>query len=331
VPCSWPSATRTSCADIHQSDLEWTIVRPRRLDNRPPRGYQAATERRPAFRHTTSRADVAAFISQEVRTCRYLRHPLRDVSEPAGVPVVSALTDHCALVVVVLIDVGGILLAVVPQAAGASRRIRCSSRRAPWSLSRARSARAWLKPTYVTLLVLAAALLAPLAMPILPPATFVRTYGFLTGVGNGGAGQHTAGAFPQYLGDRFGWDTLTQTVQRVYAGLPPAERARACVLTGNYGEASALSLLGAPGRLPPVISGHNNYYLWGPGPCTGQVLIVLGYAPGDLAQGYARVVLATTNVCRYCMEEENNLPIYLCTHPRGVPFKDLWRRIKHFD
>jgi len=174
-------------------------------------------------------------------------------------------------------------------------------------------------------------LLAPLAMPILPPATFVRAYGFLSGVGNGGAGQHTAGAFPQYLGDRFGWDTLTQAVERVYAALPPDEHAQACVLTGNYGEASALSLLGGPGRLPPVISGHNNYYLWGPGPCTGHVLIVLGYAPRDLAPAYARVVLATTNICRYCMAEENNLPIYLCTQPRGVAFKDLWRRVKHFD
>jgi 4-amino-4-deoxy-L-arabinose transferase-like glycosyltransferase len=189
----------------------------------------------------------------------------------------------------------------------------------------------WLRPAYVTLLALATALLAPLAMPVLPPATFVRAYGFLSGVGNGGAGQSTAGAFPQYLGDRFGWDTLTQTMERLYAGLPPAERARACVLTGNYGEASALSLLGAPGRLPPIISGHNNYYLWGPGPCTGRVLIVLGYAPDALAQAYARVVPATTNVCRYCMEGENNLPIHLYLHPRGVPFKDLWPRLKHFD
>jgi hypothetical protein len=168
-------------------------------------------------------------------------------------------------------------------------------------------------------------------MPVLPPATFVDAYGFLTGVGNGGAGQSTAGAFPQYLGDRFGWDTLTQNVERVYAGLPAAERSQACVLTGNYGEASALSLLGAPGRLPPVISGHNNYYVWGPGRCTGRVLIVVGDGPGDLEGAYASAVQVATNGCRYCMAQENNLPITVYTHPEGLAFRDLWQRLKHFD
>ena len=97
-------------------------------------------------------------------------------------------------------------------------------------------------------------------MPILPPATVVHAYGHLE----------------QPLADRLGWDSLTQTVEQVYAALPPAQRAQACVLTSNYGEAGALSQLAAPGRLPPIISGHNNYYLWGPGTCTGQVLIGVG-------------------------------------------------------
>jgi uncharacterized protein YbjT (DUF2867 family) len=65
---------------IRQGDLDWTVVRPTRLDNRPPRGYQAATERPPNLRRTTSRADVAAFISQEVRTCHYPRQAVFLVS-----------------------------------------------------------------------------------------------------------------------------------------------------------------------------------------------------------------------------------------------------------
>jgi hypothetical protein len=75
-------------------------------------------------------------------------------------------------------------------------------------------------------------------------------------------------------------------VERVYAVLPSAQRAQAYVLTSNYGEAGALQLLGRPGRMPPVISGHNNYYLWGPGRCTGAELITVGYGPGDMQSAH---------------------------------------------
>jgi hypothetical protein len=195
----------------------------------------------------------------------------------------------------------------------------------------AQSHRAWLRPVYLGILALAGLLLAPLAMPILRPATFVKTYGSFTGLGNGGAGQGTAGSFPQYLGDRFGWDTMTRTVEKVYAALSPEERSQACVFTGNYGEASALSLLGQPGRMPPVISGHNNYYLWGPGACSGNVVIALGDAMQNLQGFYTRVVQATTNVCAYCMAGENDLPIYVLTQAREPVFKIRWREVKHFD
>jgi 4-amino-4-deoxy-L-arabinose transferase-like glycosyltransferase len=191
--------------------------------------------------------------------------------------------------------------------------------------------RAWLRPAYIAALAMAGLLLAPLAMPILNPATFVSAYGFLTGAGNGGAGQSTAGAFPQYLGDRFGWDSLEHTLEGAYAGLPREERSQACVLTENYGEASALALLGRPGGLPPVVSGHNNYYLWGPGRCTGRVLIAVGYAASDLRQTYSSVVQVATTHCRYCMVEENDLPIFVCAHPQPLSSKDLWHRFKHFD
>ncbi len=62
----------------------------------------------------------------------------------------------------------------------------------------------------------------------------------------------TRNTFPTVLADRFGWNGLTRTVEKVYAALPPEQQAQACVLTGNYGEAGALSLLAAPGRLAPT-------------------------------------------------------------------------------
>ncbi len=177
---------------------------------------------------------------------------------------------------------------------------------------------AWTRPAYVGLVVLVGILLAPDTMPILPPAAAVQIYGSL----------------PMVLADRFGWDTLTQTVEQVYTALPPDQQAQACVLTSNYGEAAALQQLARPGRLPPVISGHNNYYGWGSGACTGAVLILVGYSPSDVAgvrNLYGQITLAATERCQYCLALENNLAIYVLASPAGPIFPQQWPMVKHYD
>jgi hypothetical protein len=174
----------------------------------------------------------------------------------------------------------------------------------------------WIRPAYVVLLAIVAILLAPDVMPILPPATTVRSYGPLT----------------EPLADRLGWYSLTRTVEQVYAALPPAERAQACVLASNYGEAGALDQLATPGRLPPVISGHNNYYVWGPGRCTGQVLIGIGYAPSDFQRTYTHVALVATERCPYCVSHEQAVPIVVAYRPRSPdPLRLQWSAVKHYD
>lgn len=57
---------------VRASSLAWTIARPSALTNRPPRGYEASLELQPrAF--TTARADVAAFIAEELEKNKYVR------------------------------------------------------------------------------------------------------------------------------------------------------------------------------------------------------------------------------------------------------------------
>ncbi len=197
-------------------------------------------------------------------------------------------------------------------------------------IEKAAERRVWILPLAGTLLILSGILLAPLAMPVLPPAAFVSDYGFLTGQGNASAGQQNQGAFPQYLGDRFGWTHMAEMVSRVVQSLPPEERQQACIFTNNYGEAGALQLYGSSYHLPPVISGHNNYYLWGPGSCSGTVLITVGISPADLHQDFDSVTLATTLTCTYCMPEENDLPIYVVKQPKA-PTERLWPAVKHYN
>jgi len=119
-------------------------------------------------------------------------------------------------------------------------------------------------------------------------------------------------------------------VAEAYEGLPVAQRSQACIFTSNYGEASALNFLGNRYDLPPPISGHNNYYLWGPGRCTGEIMITVGFLHGEVEQAYEGVASAATITCRYCMPEENDVPVYVATKPK-VPIRELWPQTKHYE
>ena len=60
-------------------------------------------------------------------------------------------------------------------------------------------------------------------------------------------------------GDTVGWPRFVQTVATVWRQIPAAERGHTAIFTGNYGEAGAIDLLGAPLRLPRAYSGHNGF------------------------------------------------------------------------
>ena len=187
----------------------------------------------------------------------------------------------------------------------------------------------FISKAYIGTIVVVGIILAPLLMPILPPPTFASSYGALSGIGNSAAAQNSNSVFPQYLGDRFGWDTMTVTVAHVYDSLSPQERSDACIFASNYGEASALIFLGANYSLPHVISGHNNYYIWGPGSCSGQVIITIGLTKSDDLKTFSNVSAAAIITCEYCQPNENNLTVYICTHPK-VNMASVWPEVKDF-
>jgi len=181
---------------------------------------------------------------------------------------------------------------------------------------------------YAVLLVASGVFFGLGVMPVLNAQTYSQYYGWLRGVS--GANQGGSAVYPQILGDRLGWDTMTATVARAYDEIPASEKSGTCILANNYGEASALNFLGTKYGLPPAISGHNNYYLWGPGNCSGQVLLTVGYAQADMLKSYGSVVQVATITCHACQDEENNLPVYLCTRPIVSPI-NAWKTVKHFN
>jgi hypothetical protein len=72
------------------------------------------------------------------------------------------------------------------------------------------------------------------------------------------------GPLPQIYADQFGWEEMVATVARVYNALSADDRAKTAIFAQNYGQAGAIDFFGPKFGLPKAISGHQNYFFWGP-------------------------------------------------------------------
>jgi hypothetical protein len=181
----------------------------------------------------------------------------------------------------------------------------------------------------VAVLVVAGGLaLAPFAKPLLSEDTYAR-YAAALGVAPAPSERHELGRLPQHFADMHGWPELARTVAAVAAKLPPEERERARVFGQNYGEAGAIDWFGPGLGLPPALSAHNSYFLWGPGDWTGEVLIVIDDERERLLELFEEVERAGTTDCTDCMPYEDDLPIWICRRLR-IPVRELWPRIRHY-
>lgn len=179
------------------------------------------------------------------------------------------------------------------------------------------------------LVVLSGLAFAPLARPILPLDDYVR-YARAFGLEPGTDERKTLGRLPQFYADMQEWRGLAEAVGAASALLTPSERRQACVFGQNYGEAGAVEYFGRELDLPPAISAHNSWFLWGLGTCTGEVLLVLGDDAERLGELFEKVELGATFDCRDCMPYEDGLPVWIVRRPRA-DLAALWPRIQHFD
>jgi hypothetical protein len=174
-------------------------------------------------------------------------------------------------------------------------------------------------------------LAAPLAIPILPVETFVRYAGALGISKTAGAEErHLLGPLPQHFADMFGWEEFTAEIARVYGTLSPSEQAACAVFVRNYGQAGAIDVLGRKHGLPRALSGHNSYWFWGPGPATGEVLIMVGGSAEEEGKHFESFEeVGRTPDHPYAMPYERNRPIYIGRNLK-IPMREAWARSKDF-
>jgi 4-amino-4-deoxy-L-arabinose transferase-like glycosyltransferase len=104
--------------------------------------------------------------------------------------------------------------------------------------------------------------------------------------------------------EEIGWPELAGTVADIYVALPPEERSRTAILTGNYGEAGAINLYGPAYGLPEAISGINSYWLRGYGNPPPETLIVVGFSRERAERFFATCDLAGQVTNRHGVENE---------------------------
>ena len=185
----------------------------------------------------------------------------------------------------------------------------------------------WCKAALLALILATGALFAPLAVPVLPPAKLIA---YMPAIGMQlprTETSHTA-ALPQIFADQFGWQEMAASVGHVYNHLRPEDKKRAAIFCQNYGEAGAIDFFGPKFGVPPAISGHQNYFLWGPRDWTGEVALVLDTDDVDEREQFASVEdLGQIVSSPWAMPFERRTHIYLC---RGLKanVREFWPRVK---
>lgn len=182
---------------------------------------------------------------------------------------------------------------------------------------------------------------APFATPLLPPASYVAFERWL-GLAAPRDEKASLGRLPLHFAERFGWREVRGAVRDAAASLTPAERERAAVFSDSFQVAATIEFYRDREGLPPVVSGHNNYWLWGPGAVSGEVLLAVvpkagassesPYFPnriGDLRRWYARVEPVAEVDCTWCLRDVTGLVVYVCREPR-VPIDAWWPEVKRY-
>jgi len=177
--------------------------------------------------------------------------------------------------------------------------------------------------------VAVSAIYAPVALPVLAPADLMRYLDFTRLRPDPIEAAGVGAPLTQSLSDELGWRDLEKKVAAVFHQLSPQDRARVAIIASNYGEAAALDVYGRADGLPPALSGHNQYFLWGPRGYDGSLILHVG---GSAAR-WREICGSVEEVGRfggpYVMPYENDRPIFMCRDLR-MPLADLWSKLRRF-
>jgi hypothetical protein len=140
---------------------------------------------------------------------------------------------------------------------------------------------------------------------------------------------HATAVLPQWYSDQFGWNEIVAETAVAWNRLSPDERRDCGIFAQDYGQAGAIDFLGRSYGLPPALSGHQTYFLWGPRGYTGQCMIVLDDKRERLEQLWDKVEYVGASADNpYALERE--IDVFICKGAKFGTLAELWPRVKRW-
>lgn len=192
-------------------------------------------------------------------------------------------------------------------------------------MERLATSRPWLPRTAIVTLITGGLVSLPITVPIFSPPV---TEAYQEAIGLSPPQElEGSGRLPLIHALSLHAVALLDAVSEVYRRLPPEDRARATILTGSFGETGAINVLGPKLGLPPSIGTHNQYWLWGPGDATGELMIVVHEPGPQLSRWFRNCERAAEIECPYCMPLLDAKAVFVCREPRRS-LRELWPEMK---
>lgn len=187
------------------------------------------------------------------------------------------------------------------------------------------------RPGISYVLFTAGLITGPIALSFLPPQDYAA-YSAAIGLGPGPAEKGHSGPLPQHIADRLGWKDRAELVKKAYDSLSPEDQAKCVVYGPDYGEAAAIEYYAEELGLPGSVSGHNNFWLWGPGDATGEVVIVIAEPDSGVLPLFDSVQdmgVVETKEAKFQLQSWQDKHVYIA---RGLktPIAELWPELRHY-
>ncbi len=189
-----------------------------------------------------------------------------------------------------------------------------------------RTRQVWLKPAIIVLLLAGGAWFAPLVVPVLSVDQFVSYMNSLPFKVPRSEHSHESATLPQHYADQFGWEELTAKTAEAWSRLAPEEKSDCGIFAQDYGQAGAIDFFGPRYGLPPALSGHQTYFLWGPRGYSGNCMIVLDDDKEDLERLFEQIELLGISDHPYALER--NIPVFICKGAKFGSLAKIWPQLK---
>ena len=201
--------------------------------------------------------------------------------------------------------------------------------REPSGEERPRSRRAWLKPVMMIILLASGAHLAPIVVPVLSPEAFqayTKSLPFKLPVMEH---SHARATLPQWYADQFGWEEIVAETAQAWNRIPLDDRKDCGIFAQDYGQAGAIDFLGRRYGLPPALSGHQTWFLWGPRSYSGNCMIVLDDTRERLEELWDHVdYIGKSADNPYALEKQ--IDVFICRGAKFGTLAQLWPKLKRW-